>query len=282
MVVDERGRVSDVIVISPLGYGLDEAAEAAVASWRFAPGLKGGIPVKVSATVEMNFRPLGIRLDAKGERQRNDFNAALKIIQQAGADPGAVEAATRSMLDLCATKFEPAMYLVGMWKTSGEHVAKDTGEGLDLIRKAADKYYAPALYQVALRRMEGRDLPLDTNTGLREMRSAAAFGSEDAQFYLGRRYETGNGVSLDPESARRYYRLCSAQGVALCRYRLGLQLFSEPGRRERDYLEAVAQLQLAGEQGVPEAKELAASETRKLSEEQAKWVTTLKSQIVRK
>jgi TPR repeat protein len=122
---------------------------------------------------------------------------------------------------------------------------------------------------------------MDIDKGMQEMRSAATLGSEQAQFYLGSRYEIGDGVPRDPERARRYYRLCSAQGLALCRYRLGRQLYDEPDRRERDYLEAVALFQLAAEQGLPEAKDLAASETEKLNDEQAKWVTRLKSQIRR-
>ena len=37
-VVDENGRPVDISVISPLGFGLDEQAEATIASWKFRPG----------------------------------------------------------------------------------------------------------------------------------------------------------------------------------------------------------------------------------------------------
>ena len=36
--------------------GLDEAAIVAVKQWKFEPGKTDGQPVRVSATIEMNFR----------------------------------------------------------------------------------------------------------------------------------------------------------------------------------------------------------------------------------
>ena len=114
------------------------------------------------------------------------------------------------------------------------------------------------------------------------MREAAILGSRQAQFNLGNRYEKGDGVPSDSERARRYYRLCAAQAVAMCQYRLGRMLYDAPNRRERDYVQAIALFQLAAEQGLSEAKQMAAAETPKLTAEQSAWVTTLKRQIIRK
>jgi TonB family protein len=282
IVVNEKGRAADISVISPLGFGLDEQAQSAVEKWEFAPGTKGGIPVKILATVEVNFRFPGLLFDEKAEHQRTSFNVAFQTANRTNASPGAVDHAVESIFDLCRQKFAPAMYVAGLWKTNGEHVARDTVEGLDWIRKAADKNYGPALYQVAARHIDGRDLPLDVDKGLQEMRAAATLGSRQAQLYLGNRYETGDGVPRELDRARRYYRLCAAQGVALCQFRLGRLLYDAPDRRERDYLQAVALFQLAAQQGLTEAKELASSETPRLTLEQTKWVSTLRDQIVRK
>src|ERR1035441_1794414 len=41
-----------------LGTGLDENAIEAVSQWHFKPGLKDGRPVKVAATIEVNYRLL--------------------------------------------------------------------------------------------------------------------------------------------------------------------------------------------------------------------------------
>jgi TPR repeat protein len=186
------------------------------------------------------------------------------------------------MQDLCRQKFAPAMLVVGLWKINGEHVAKDAAEGLDLVQKAADKNHGPAIYQIAVRRIDGRDVPLDVDKGLQEMRVAATLGSRQAQLYLGNRYENGDGVPRELDRARRYYRLCAAQGVALCQYRLGRLLYDAKDRRERDYLLAISLFQLAAQQGMAEAREAASTEEPRLTAEQIRWVSTLRSQIVRK
>ncbi len=58
IVVDDNGNTDDPSVILPLGYGLDEKAIDAVSQWHFAPGMKDGKPVRVQATIEVNFRLL--------------------------------------------------------------------------------------------------------------------------------------------------------------------------------------------------------------------------------
>ena len=114
------------------------------------------------------------------------------------------------------------------------------------------------------------------------VRDAATLGSAPAQFHLGARYEKGDGVPRDLDRARRYHRLCAAQGVALCQYRLGRLLYSAHARRESEYLQAIAWIQLAAEQNVAEAKTLATEEAPKLTAEQRTWVENLKRQMMRK
>jgi TonB family protein len=50
------GRATNIKVQRSLGLGLDEKAIEAVRQWRFKPGEKDGLPVSVSATIEVNFR----------------------------------------------------------------------------------------------------------------------------------------------------------------------------------------------------------------------------------
>jgi periplasmic protein TonB len=58
LIVDEKGRATNIAVVKPLGLGLDQMAIVAVEKWRFKPGMKDGKPVPVFATVEVNFRLL--------------------------------------------------------------------------------------------------------------------------------------------------------------------------------------------------------------------------------
>jgi TPR repeat protein len=244
--------------------------------------MKDGKPVKILASVEVRFRFPGLWFDEKGEGQRTSFNIAVQNLKRNGNTPAQIDRSVKSVLDLARHNFPPAMCLVGNWKRKGEHVDKDPGGGLALVQKAAAKNYGPALYEIAICRMNGLELPKDFEKGLDEMRRASILGSAQAQFHLGNRYEKGDGVPRELDRAGRYYRLCAAQGVALCQYRLANLLLMEPGRRERDYVQAVAWLQLASEQGFQEATGAAASEAARLTPTQKDWVNSLKTQLVHK
>jgi TonB family protein len=282
LAVDEKGRPTGITVISPLGFGLDERAQAAVEKWEFVPGQKDGKPVKILATIEVNFRFPDLWFDEKAERQRTSFNLALQTLKRADASTKAVELAVKSMQELSQQRFPPAMYMIGIWETAGDHVAKDLAHGLTLIQKAAAKNYGPALYQIALREIEGRDLPEDNEKGLDRMRHASLLGSSEAQYYLGNRYEKSVGVPRELDRARRYFRLCASQEISQCEYRLGNLMLDAPDRPQSDYVQAVAWMQLAAEQGMPAAREIASRETAKLTPAEAGWVTTLKTQLLRK
>ena len=282
LIVDERGRPTNVTVLSPLGFGLDEGAQAAVETWQFAPGVKDGKPVKILATVEVNFRFPQIWFDEKKERQRTAFNIALQDLRRPGANQTAIDRAVKSMQDLSRQKFPPAMYVIGLWEMDGEHLPKDAGDGFSLIQKAAEKNYGPALYQVGLHRMNGQDLTKDVQKGLEEIRQAATLGSPQAQLDLGNRYESGDGVAPESDRARRYFRLCAAQGIETCQYRLGASLLNRPDRSESDYIQAIAWLELAAEKGLADAKNTASKEVPGLTQAQSNWVSALKTQLAGK
>jgi TonB family protein len=55
VVIGTDGRAQDILVVQPLGSGLDVAAITAVQQWSFAPGTKDGETVAVRATIEINF-----------------------------------------------------------------------------------------------------------------------------------------------------------------------------------------------------------------------------------
>ena len=50
------GKAHNIRVVRSLGRGLDEEAVKALEQWEFEPGMKDGEPVRIAATVEMNFR----------------------------------------------------------------------------------------------------------------------------------------------------------------------------------------------------------------------------------
>lgn len=58
VIVDANGNPTSIRVTRSLGLGLDEKAIEAVSKWRFAPGMKDGKPVPVSANIAVTFRLL--------------------------------------------------------------------------------------------------------------------------------------------------------------------------------------------------------------------------------
>ncbi len=54
-IVDAQGRARNIRVQKSLGMGLDEEAVRAVQNWRFKPAERGGKPVPVYMTIEVNF-----------------------------------------------------------------------------------------------------------------------------------------------------------------------------------------------------------------------------------
>ncbi len=55
VVVGADGRLHDISVVAPVGYGLDEEAVKAVKKWRFKPGKSSGKPVCILIRVEAAF-----------------------------------------------------------------------------------------------------------------------------------------------------------------------------------------------------------------------------------
>jgi protein TonB len=56
LVIDAGGHTTDIHVIRPLDFGLDEQAVEAALKWRFRPGTKGTQPVPLRAQIEVAFR----------------------------------------------------------------------------------------------------------------------------------------------------------------------------------------------------------------------------------
>lgn len=177
LVVTEKGRTSKIEVISPLGFGLDEKAVEAIEQWEFTPGLKQGMPVAILATVEVNFRFVGLPFDGGYEQRRTKYNLALRGLQRNG--PKTKEDSVNTMLALAKQNFPAALYLVGKWEIEGENnQPKDARGGLAKVQKAAEKRFAPAIYEIAMQSIN--DASLRTKA-LEKMKLASTLGSQGAQ-----------------------------------------------------------------------------------------------------
>ncbi len=124
LVIDEHGLPRNIVPLSPLGFGLDQAAQDCVSQWRFKPAMKEGKPVKVRAQAQVNFRVLLTRFNAKAETQRMQYNSIVShLARRKDLKPSQPEMAT--MQDLAKQKFAPADYIVGIWELEGDVLPKD-------------------------------------------------------------------------------------------------------------------------------------------------------------
>ncbi|MGA3018895.1 MAG: TonB family protein [Bryobacteraceae bacterium] len=58
VVIGVDGHAADITLARSIGFGLDEKALDAVMQWQFKPGTQNGLPVPVTAQIEINFRLL--------------------------------------------------------------------------------------------------------------------------------------------------------------------------------------------------------------------------------
>jgi TonB family protein len=276
--VDETGKADKVSVLSPIGFGLDGRAVDAVRQWTFRPGYKDGHPVRGVTTVEVKFRIFHRRFDPAADEKRTSFNLAVDAIQR--------KTRTTETLDtirkLAQQKYVPAMYLYGKLLEAGDGVAQDRDAAFHLIAEAAEKGYPSAMFDIGRMMLEGRRVQKNPEKGLELMRNAAIQGNRRAQFFLGVAYASGYGVPQDAERAHQNFRLCAAMGESPCQVQLAKLLLRNASREERDFLQAIAWLELAAEDRNDEARLILEEERAGLTERQVSWVNKLKGQLVRR
>lgn len=203
LVVPEVGPACNIQILSPIGFGLDEAAIAAVREWKFKPGMSEGKPVAVKATVETVFRFEGQWVDPDEER-RKDYNVALSML--AKADPKLQQQAVAQIEKLSSKKYGPAEAYFGFLLYEGTLVARDYPRAVELIIRANKKNVPYGIYAMGLLLAEGKAMPADPEKGFQLIREASFANVTAAQVWLARKAADKGDIEL----AKKYLRLCSA------------------------------------------------------------------------
>jgi TPR repeat protein len=275
VVVDERGDPGRITVLSPLGFGLDERAIQAVSHWKFEPGTKDGKAVATILTVEVNFRIFHHWFDPTNEQRRTAFNLAVDQIQGNRRTAQTLE----TIRNLAQQKYPPAMYLYAKMLEAGDGYARDPDVAFRLTLESADRHYPGAMYEVGRMMMEGRKVAKDSERGLELVRNAAVLRNRRAQFFLGAAYASGDEVPRDLERAAQYFRMCAVGGETPCQVQLAKILLNRPEREERDFIQAIAWLELSAERGNPEAALMLDQNRGALSAKEVSWVSKIKPQL---
>jgi TonB family protein len=169
-VVGTEGQVQNPRVVRGIGFGLDEAAVAAVQQWKFKPGTKEGQPVPIYAQIEVSFRLLN------GGSGANDaaWLAAASTSEKRGDQARAGK----------------AFY----W---GHGVTQDYEQALVFFQKAAAQDDARSESYLGLMYSQSQGVARDTVEAARWFRKAAEQNDVIGQVYLGKAYLDGTGVSVD-------------------------------------------------------------------------------------
>ena len=273
--VDESGKVAESTVLSPIGFGLEDRARQCVAQWRFQPALENGRAVSAWTTVEVNFRLFHRVFNSTLEDRRTAYNLAVDAIQSHRR----TQATLDTIRDLAEQHYPPAMYLYARMLHSGDGYMQDQDLALRMLTDAAQKNYPAAVFEMGRLQIEGKRVPQDLETGFGMVKRAAVLGNRQAEFFLAMAYLKGDVIPHNPDRARQYFRLCATQGDTPCQVHLAQLLLNSPQRTEREYLQALAWLNLAASAGDPQARALLEPEQSKLTPEQVSWVGRLKDQI---
>ena len=56
LIVNEEGKTENIVILKPLGMGLDEKAVETVQNWKFKPAMREGVPASVKIKLQITFR----------------------------------------------------------------------------------------------------------------------------------------------------------------------------------------------------------------------------------
>jgi localization factor PodJL len=140
-----------------------------------------------------------------------------------GAHAGAVVAGplaprTQSLEQAAQTGDTVAQYELALQRLS----AGRRGEGVQLLRRAADRGLAMAQYRLAKLYERGEGVPTDLNLARQWTERAAGAGNRRAMHDLGVYFARGEGAPLDEAAAFRWFRQAAELGVADSQYNLGV------------------------------------------------------------
>ncbi|MGI9075028.1 MAG: TonB family protein [Bryobacteraceae bacterium] len=221
-VVDVDGRPKDIKVVSPLADGLAEQAIKAVSKWRFQPGMRNGVPVPMTAHIEVNFR----------------------ICRSCTGEP-----------DPTYERLEAArgMYNMGIHQLRGDLEKKNAKGAFESMQKAANMDYPPAEVVLGLFYLDGTGTVVDATKAAELFDRAAVQGNAQGEYQLGRLYETGNGIKANRAEALRLYLKAAEKNLPEGQCAAGMLLEKGDGV-PRDAAQALKWYRKSAEQGFPPAQ----------------------------
>jgi TonB family protein len=201
VVVPPVGPLCDIRVVSPIGFGLDEAAVQAARKWEFRPGMADGVAIAMKATIQVDFSYQGDAPD-RDEKRRTQFNALLTTIQE--GDKEGKQKAIRLLEELSAKEYPIADAYLALLLLEGKLVEQNLSRALELATRSDKKDEPLGMYVLGLLYSGGKAVAKDEVRGRKLMSEAAKAGRPEAQLWLGNQFMAeGNSIG-----AQKMFALC--------------------------------------------------------------------------
>jgi localization factor PodJL len=151
--------------------------------------------------------------------------------------------------------------------------ARQTQEGIGLLRTAADRGFAMAQYRLAKMFERGEGVQRDLTQARIWTERAAASGNRRAMHDLGVYFARGEGAPVDEAAAFRWFRQAAELGVADSQYNLGV-LYQQGRGVGASASEALFWFLVAARQGDADARARATALEAQLSQAQTDQAQT--------
>jgi len=187
-------------------------ARFAQASWRLNRLYRTGDGVEVDKERAAGY----LRLAANGGYEKAKVELA-RCLETGSLLPHIEHdrpAAARAYRSLLRSGNAEAHYRLGCMELEGRGVELDTNLGLEHIKVAAEKEYPAAMRRYGLALIEGEHLTRDIGGGMAIVRRAAELGDDEAAYRMGRFHDEGNHPDFaeqDYAKAAHYYEIGAAE-----------------------------------------------------------------------
>lgn len=150
----------------------------------------------------------------------------------------------------------PLCFGLILWMSLGglsSLLAQSTGDGVESLRRWADRGDADAQFELGLRLLTGQEVTKDVEQGRRWVQAAAEAEHLRAQYVMGSLHEDGLGVPRDESKALQWYRRSAQHGYAPAQFAVAMAYDSGRGVA-KDAKAALQWLQRAADQQDPQAQ----------------------------
>jgi TPR repeat protein len=158
-------------------------------------------------TPEQMYEQAGILLKPHAEREKPDYQGALKLLQES-ANHGYLPA----IIDLAG------VYMEG---SSDGTVKKDPQKAFHWYRQAAMNQYPGAIRAMGRCYRYGIGTEVDMEMAVQCFEEASQAADGEAMYYLGLHYEKGEGVKKSLAMAAQWYEMGAGVGDANCQCNIG-------------------------------------------------------------